>query len=131
MHRNPETLTSFFSSSTKHLLTFLTFSFLTRGERGHYADCSIWPNKCAVHPIGPTGLASPRLKKQTSLAQRQISTNCFFKKSTKFPASHFRSWRHSQPSLISYLGFLLWHLWLSHPPRSSVNCTQCVHLHVH
>ena len=30
---------------------------------------------------------------------------------------------------ISYLGFLLWHLWLSHPPHACVNtCTQWVHL---
>ena len=33
------------------------------------------------------------------------------------------------PGHISYLGFLLWHLWLSHPPRAHVNtCAQCVHL---
>ena len=33
------------------------------------------------------------------------------------------------PGPISYLGFLLWHLWLSHPPRAHMNtCTQCVHL---
>ena len=33
------------------------------------------------------------------------------------------------PGQISYLGFLLWHLWWSHPPRARVNtCTQCVHL---
>ena len=33
------------------------------------------------------------------------------------------------PGHISYLVFLLWHLWLSHPPRVCVNtCTQCVHL---
>ena len=33
------------------------------------------------------------------------------------------------PSPISYLGFLLWLLRLSHPPRVRVNtCTQCVHL---
>ena len=33
------------------------------------------------------------------------------------------------PGLISYLEFLLWHLWLSHPPSARVNtCIQCVHL---
>ena len=31
--------------------------------------------------------------------------------------------------VISYLGLLLWHRWLSHPPRTRVNtCAQCVHL---
>ena len=33
------------------------------------------------------------------------------------------------PGPISFLGVLLWHLWLSHPPRARVNtCTQCVYL---
>ena len=33
------------------------------------------------------------------------------------------------PGSISYLGILLWHLLLSHPPCACVNtCTQCVHL---
>ena len=58
-------------------------------------------------------------------AHSRISTNVFFK-ITKFSAHRFRAWRHSHPSFISYLGFLLWHLWLSYPLRASVNCTQCV-----
>ena len=33
------------------------------------------------------------------------------------------------PGPISFLRFLLWHLWLSHPLRTRVNtCAQCVHL---
>ena len=33
------------------------------------------------------------------------------------------------PAHISYLRFLLWHLWFSHPPRTRVNtCAQYVHL---
>ena len=43
--------------------------------------------------------------------------NIFFK-ITKFSAHRFRAWRHSHPSPISYLGFLLWHLWLSYPLRA-------------
>ena len=138
MHRNPETLTTFFSSGTKRLLIFFTFyfSFSTQGERHnfYYANCSYivlqstpqrnwpaqspistnWPNKRAMHPVVPS---------LTALAQVQISTNCFFQKSPKFPAHHFWAWRHSHP--ISYLGFLLWHLWLLHPPCACVNtCTK-------
>ena len=53
-----------------------------------------------------------------------MSTNCFFQKSSKFPTHRFRAWRYSHPSPVSYLGFLLWHLLLSHPPCTSVNtCT--------
>ena len=77
-----------------------------------------------------TGLA--QAKKSTRFVQRQISTHCFFQKSPKFPAHRFRAWHHSHPSPISYLGFLLWHLWLSHPQHTSMNtCAQCVYLHVH
>ena len=80
---------------------------------------------------GPNWTDLAQAQKSTSLAQRQISTNCFFQKSPKFSAPHFRAWRHSHPSHISFLGFLLWHSWLSHPPCTSVKCTQSVHLHVH
>ena len=35
----------------------------------------------------------------------------------------------TSPVTFPTWGFLLWHLFLSHPPRSQVNtCTQCVHL---
>ena len=102
----------------------------------YYADCSYivlqstpqlnwpaqssistnWPNKRAAHPVVPSW---------TALAKVQISTNCFFQKSQKFPDHRFRAWCHSQTCPIYYLGFLLWHLWLSHPPRASVNtCTK-------
>ena len=131
MHRNPETLTTFFSSDTKRLLTSWRLS--ARGERDsfYYADCSIWPNKRAAHPVTQLDWSRPG-SILTSLVQRQISTNCFFSKSPRIPAHRFWAWRHSHPSPIFHLGFLLWHLWLLNPPRASVNtCIQCVHLHVH
>ena len=81
-----------------------------------------WHNKRTVHPVDHNW---------TGPAQVRISTNCFFQKSPEFPAHCFRAWHHSHPSLIYFLGFLLWHLWLSHLPHASVNCTQCVHPHVH
>ena len=137
MQRNPETLTTFFSSGTKRLLTFFLLLVFRHEERerhnSYYADCSYiahsplpnwtarspisanWPNKRAAHPVA-TSL--------TILAQVQISTDSFFQKS-KFPVHRFRAWRQSHPSLIAYLRLLLWHLWLSHPPRTSVNtCTK-------
>ena len=62
MHRNPETLTTFFCSGSKRLLTFFfTFSFFdTRRERHnfYYADRSIWPN--SVRCIPEPQLDSPR-----------------------------------------------------------------------
>ena len=55
-----------------------------------------------------------------SPALSRISTNCFFK-ITKFSAHCFRAWRHSHPSPIFSLGFLLWHLWMSYPLWTNVN----------
>ena len=82
----------------------------------YYADCTIWPNKCAAHPVAPSW---------TGPAQSRISTSVFFK-ITQFSAHRFRAWRHSRPSPISYMGFLLWHLWLSYLLCARLNCTQCV-----
>ena len=69
MHRNPETLTTFFSSGTKLLLTFfLTLGFWHEVRDRHnfyYSDHSMWPNKHSAHPVGPSW---------TALAQVQIST---------------------------------------------------------
>ena len=150
-----KTLTTFYSSGTKRLLTFLDiFFFFDTKRETQFLLCWLFLHRSSVnspavlsaqsqnlnsltqqthaHPVHHnwTGLAQVRIS--TGPAQRQISTNCFFfSKSLRIPAHRFRAWRHSHASPISYLRFLLWHLWLSHPPRTSVNCTQCVHLHVH
>ena len=94
-------------------INFLTLVFQHEERETHfyYADCTIWPNKRTVHPVAPSW---------TGPAQSRNSTNVFFK-ITKFSAHRFRAW-----CPIFYLGFLLWHLWLSYPLRVSMNCTQCV-----
>ena len=103
----------------------LVFRHEERERRNfYYADCSIWPNKRVTHPVVSNWTGLAQAQKSTGLARRQKSSNCFFQKSPKFPAPRFRAWRHSHTIAISYLGFLLWHLWLSYPPRTSVNCTQ-------
>ena len=147
MQRNPETLTTLCCSGTKHLFTSWLLVFRHEERETHnfyYADCSY----IALSQPPPAELARPRVKSQlisglpgpvsksqltdptnahpvapswTGLTQNQISTNSFFQKSLKFPTLHFRAWRHSHPSLISYLGILLWHLWLSYSLRASVN----------
>ena len=102
-----KTLTTFFSSGTKRLLTSWVLSFDTRRERHnlYYPDRSIWANKRAAYPVGHnwTGLAQVWIS--TSLAQRQISTNWFFSKSRRIPAHRFRLWRHSHPSTFPIWGF--------------------------
>ena len=135
MHRNPETLTTFFSSGMKRLLTFLLLGFSTRGERetqfllcwlflhrpqstpqlnclGQSPISTNWPNKRAAHPVAPSW---------TALAQVQISTNCFFQKSPKIPAHRFRAMTSFTPQSHFPSWVLLWHLWLSHLPHASVN----------
>ena len=96
-------------------INFLTFSFSTLGERDTIFTMLTVPTSPTVTP-GWTGPARPKVKSQLTA----------FSKITKFSAHRFRAWRHSHPSNISYLWFLLWHLWLSYLLRACVNCTQCV-----
>ena len=145
MHRNLETQTTFLSSGTKRLLTFFWLLVFRHEEREtQFLLCWLFLHRSSVnspaelagpksnlnsltqqaHPVDPSWTGLAQIQISTDLAQSRISTNCFFQKSPKFPAHHFRGWCHSDPGCISYLGFLLWHLGLSHPPRTSVNtCT--------
>ena len=119
----------------RNVYWLLEFSLSTRGERDtQFLLC--WPFHLTQQTRGasrrPTGLASSSFKSQPASPSFGSQLTAFFQKSPKFPAHRFQAWRHSQPSPISYLGFLFWHLWLSHLPRPSVNtCIQCVPLHVH
>ena len=68
------------------------------------------------------------LRKWTSFVQAQIWTNCFFFQIPQILSASGQDVIHVLGP-IPDLGFLLWHLWLSHPPRTRVNtCAQCVHL---
>ena len=95
-------------------INFLTFSFLTQGERDIIFTMLPVPTSPTVNP--PAGLTWPRVKSQLMS----------FLKSLKILAHRFQAWHHSHCNLSSYLGFLFWHLWLSYSLRASVNCTQCV-----
>ena len=113
-------------------ITFLTFRFSDTRRETHnfyYADYAK-PTTCGASRRPQ--LASPRLAPKINSPRLSSNLNCLF--------FFFQNTQESQPiasghdvihipSHISYPGFLLWHLWLSHPPRTSVNtCTQCVHL---
>ena len=72
-------------------------------------------------------LPSSSIESQLSCLEfkSQLFFFCFF----FFFFSNSKIFSSSGHDVISYLGFLLWHLWLSHPPRARMNtCTQCVHL---
>ena len=86
------------------------------------------PTTCGTPPQ-TTGLASASSENRLSCTEfkSQLTVVFFFSNSKILSAS-----RHDVihvPSRISYLGCLLWYLWLTHPPRTRVNtCTQFEHL---
>ena len=134
-HRNLKNIRNTDDSRYETFITFLTFRFSTRGE----GDTII---TMLTVPSNPTTCGASRrpnwtdvaqVQKSTRFVQLQISTHCFFfQKSPKTLSPSLPGMTSFTFPVISSLGFLLWHLWLSHPPRVSVNtCAQCVPLPVH
>ena len=77
MHRNPATLTTFFSSSTKHLLPSWLLGFQHEERETQFLLCRLFhltPPR-TVHHGDSTGLASLRLKNQiaTSRLESQLT----------------------------------------------------------
>ena len=130
--KNTKHLRLSFGSGTKLFITFLTLRFFDmRRERHNFFLCWLFhltPPRVAPAANYWSGLGD--LRKSTCFVQAQISSNCFF--FFKFQIPQLIASGHDVnpvPGPISYLGFLLWHLWLSHLPCTRVNtCTQCVHL---
>ena len=129
IQRNPETLETlmtFFNSGTKLLLPSLSLSFQYEERDTQFLLCWLFhlTQQRAAYRVDPTGLASPRSKNQlasssfksqlrwTARPGVRISTNCFFSKITQNPQP-IASGQDviPNPSIISYPGFLLWHLW--------------------
>ena len=118
--------------------TFIDFlSLVFRYEERETQLLLCWPFHLTQQTPGvsrrpQTGLASSNFKSQRASVSFGSQLTAFFSKSPRILAHRFRAWRHSNPRPISYLEVLSWHLWLSHPPRASVNtCAQCVPLPVH
>ena len=149
MHRNLETLTTFFVQ-VRNVYGLLEFSLSTRGEREtQFLLC--WPFHLTQQTLGAScrpqsghasssfksQLASPRFKFQLASPRfkSQLASSSVTFQQTAFFKNHQNSQpivsRHDvihTPSPIHYLGFLLWHLWLSYPLHAGVNtCTQSVH----
>ena len=122
-------------NQTETFIPFLTFRFSTRGERETFFTMPTVPSDSTTRGASriPNWPDPTEAQKSTHFALVQISTNSFFSKITQNlqPIASGHDFIHI-PSPISYPGFLLWHLWLSHPPRASMNtCAQCVPLTVH
>ena len=134
-------------SGTKLLFTFLSLRFFDmRRERHNFFLCWLfvhrqlsthWLNKRAAHFVDPNWsrigetknrLPSSRLESQPSRSEFKSQLTAFFKAQNSQLVASENDVIHV-PGPIIDLGFLVWHLWLSHPPCARVNTyTQCVHL---
>ena len=66
----------------------------------------------------PSRLASSRSESQLSRSDAGTQLTAF----SKISAHASGAWHHPHPLVsISYLGFLFWHLWMTHPLRARVN----------
>ena len=118
-----------FGSGTKLFITFLSLRFFYMRRERHTQFLSKLTFLSEPHyvrhiSLTPTGLAEARSKIDCLPLDLNLNYLFIFKspKSSALPS-------FTSPDVISYLGFLLWHPWLSHPPRARVNtCAQCVHL---
>ena len=105
-------------------ITLFKFRFSTQGERDTiFTMLTVLsdPSNARVHPAANnwTGLAQTLIPNRS--VKVQISIHCFFK-ITKNPSPSLLSMTSfTSPVVILYLGFSLWHLWLSHPPRARMN----------
>ena len=140
MHRNPKNtwnIDDSLGSGTKLLLPswLLGFQHRERERDTQFLLCWLFPliPTRTAHLVDPTGLASPRFENQLASSRFKSQLTAFFQKSPKiFSLSLSGMTSFTSPVLFPIWFFLLWHLWLSHPPRTSVNtCAQCVLLPVH
>ena len=76
------------------------------------------------HPADPNWSGLTQIKNRLPSSCVEYRLTAFF----QIPKSLPGRMSFTSPVLFP-LGFLLWHLWLSHPPSARVNtCTQCVDL---
>ena len=120
-------------------ITFFKFRFFdTRRERQIFSMLTVRPSSALTSLTQPTRARTPQ---STLHWPRPGPKNQLVSSNSKSQLTLFiQNLEESQPiasghdliyipNPIFYLGFLLWDLWLSLPPRTRVNtCTQCVHL---
>ena len=134
MHRNPEireTLTTFFSSGTKLLLLSWLLGFRLEERETQFLLCWLFhlTQQRAAHPVAHNWTGLAQLKDPLASSRFKSQLTPFFLKITQNHQSIASGHDIIHiPITFPILVFLLWHLWLSHPPCASVNtCTQCVH----
>ena len=104
------------SSGTKLFITFELKGFSTWGER--YTWLFHLPQTMCAPATRPRRASESQL----SSSEAGIKLQTFLKSQPTLPV---RDVTHI-PGLIHYLGFLLWHLWMTRPLRACVNT--CAHV---
>ena len=125
-HRNLETrkILDVFLVQVQNFLLPLSLKVLRHKERNthsFYSGLSICPPPILCGACSAQirlASASPKVNLSHSVSSSQL--NWFFSKSPK-------SSTHTSTGQPFYLGFLFWHLWMTHPPR--VRQHQCSSLH--
>ena len=85
-------------------------------------------------PSAPSTRVAPATRPLRARKSHPSSSDCKTQLnwlSSKSSARASGAWRHSHPQVtIFYLGFLFWHLWMTHPPCVRINtCAQvCTYL---
>ena len=129
IYRNPKTRNWFRYETFIHL--FELKGFLSWGERDIIFLCWLLLHRQLSTQLtrgarsAQICLASPRPESRLprSEAGSQLTA---FSQISKSSAHASAAWRHSHALVQFYLGFLFWHLWMTHPLRARLNT--CVNL---
>ena len=108
------------SSGTKLFITFELKGFSTWG--GKYTIFLCWLFHLPQTTCGTRRKASASSESQPSSSDAKTQPTDF----SQISAHASSAWRHSHPWSHSYLGFLFWHLWMTHPSGARVNT--CAHV---
>ena len=132
--RKTQNIDDSLGSGTKLLLPSLSLGFRheERETQFFYADCHLcWLSSSALNSLTqPTHARTvvhklhwPRSGPKNQLASSKFKSQLLLLfKITKNPSPSLPDMTSfTSPFLISYLGFLLWHLWLLHHSRAHVN----------
>ena len=127
----PDTLTTLFWFRYEIFIYLFEFKVFRHEERKtQFLSMLTFPSDpttCGTPPQA-TSLASASSENQLPSSSVESQLAVFFKFQNHQHITSGHDVIHF-PGLISYLGGLLWHLWLSHPLRACVDtCTQCVYL---
>ena len=90
---------------------------------------SFYGDFCICSKPRATPAARPRRASESQPSSSDGKTQLTFFKSPKSSAHASGAWRHSHPAVtFFYLGFLLWHIWMTRPLRAREHLRSCLQL---